>query len=84
MRRHSGIGTRLATGLMAMAIAVVPFRAAVALITGGEGNKPIADPGWPKGRGRRSSTTRAASPGGKGRRSAAASGTPSAAAMPGH
>ncbi len=49
MRRHSGIGTRLATGLMAMAIAVVPFRAAVALITGGEGNKPIADPGWPRG-----------------------------------
>jgi hypothetical protein len=27
----------------------VPFQAAVALIMGGEGNKPIADPGWPKG-----------------------------------
>ena len=35
--------------LLAVAIAAVPFRQAVALITGGEGNRPIADPGWPKG-----------------------------------
>src|SRR5262245_58152851 len=38
-----------ATWLLAAAIAAVPFRPAVALIMGGEGNKPIADPGWPKG-----------------------------------
>jgi hypothetical protein len=37
------------TGLLAAALAAVPFRAAVALIVGGEGNKPIPDPGWPKG-----------------------------------
>jgi hypothetical protein len=37
------------TILFALAIVVVPFRQAVALITGGEGNSPIADPGWPKG-----------------------------------
>ena len=35
--------------LLAMATAAVPSRQAVALITGGEGNRPIADPGWPKG-----------------------------------
>ena len=39
----------VATMLLAVAIAAVPFRQAVALITGGEGNGPIADPGWPKG-----------------------------------
>ena len=39
----------VATMLLAVAIAAVPFRQAVALITGGEGNRPIADPGWPKG-----------------------------------
>jgi hypothetical protein len=38
-----------ATGLLAAAISAVPFQDAVALITGGEGNKPITDPGWPKG-----------------------------------
>jgi hypothetical protein len=38
-----------ATLLLALAIVAVPFRQAVALITGGEGNGPIADPGWPKG-----------------------------------
>jgi hypothetical protein len=30
-------------------VAAAPGRPALALITGGEGNKPIADPGWPKG-----------------------------------
>ena len=30
-------------------ITVVPFQTAFALITGGEGNRPITDPGWPKG-----------------------------------
>ncbi len=35
--------------LFALAIAAVPFRQAVALIMGGQGNRPIADPGWPKG-----------------------------------
>ena len=34
---------------LAVAIAAVPFQQAFALITGGEGNRPIADPGWPKG-----------------------------------
>ena len=38
-----------ATGLLAVAIVAVPFQAAVALIIGGAGNKPVADPGWPKG-----------------------------------
>ncbi len=38
-----------AAGLLALSIAFVPLRSAVALIEGGEGNKPIADPGWPKG-----------------------------------
>lgn len=35
--------------LLAMMLTVVPFQAALALITGGEGNVPITDPGWPKG-----------------------------------
>ncbi len=39
----------VATLWLAVAILAVPFRQAVALITGGEGNRPIADPGWPKG-----------------------------------
>src|SRR6266568_6300967 len=34
---------------LAAAIAAFPFQTAVALITGGEGNKPLTDPGWPKG-----------------------------------
>ncbi len=37
------------TMLLALAMTVVPPQRAAALITGGEGNKPIADPGWPKG-----------------------------------
>jgi hypothetical protein len=39
----------VASLLLAVAILAVPFRQAVALIRGGEGNRPIADPGWPKG-----------------------------------
>lgn len=38
-----------ATMLLAIAMAAVPFQTAFALITGGEGNSPVADPGWPKG-----------------------------------
>jgi hypothetical protein len=41
--------TRLATAMLTAAIAAIPFQAAMALILGGEGNQPIADPGWPKG-----------------------------------
>jgi len=35
--------------VLLLSIAAIPSREAFALITGGEGNKPIADPGWPKG-----------------------------------
>ncbi len=49
MAKRTGFRTRLATGLLAAAIAIIPSQAAFALILGGEGNKPIADPGWPKG-----------------------------------
>ena len=35
--------------LLVLAMAAVPLREAWALITGGEGNKPLNDPGWPKG-----------------------------------
>ncbi len=35
--------------MLAFFVAAVPVREAAALITGGEGNKPIPDPGWPKG-----------------------------------
>jgi Carboxypeptidase regulatory-like domain len=38
-----------AAALLAASIAVVPAQPAFALITGGEGNEPIDDPGWPKG-----------------------------------
>jgi hypothetical protein len=38
-----------ATLALTAAIVVFPFQSAVALITGGEGNRPLADPGWPKG-----------------------------------
>src|SRR5215468_1049816 len=47
--RRSRLTVAAATGLLAATILAVPFRSASALITGGEGNKPIADPGWPKG-----------------------------------
>src|SRR3974390_1609048 len=35
--------------VLAVLLTAIPLRQAAALITGGEGNKPIADPGWPKG-----------------------------------
>jgi hypothetical protein len=38
-----------ATILLAITTAVVPVQTAFALITGGEGNTPRDDPGWPKG-----------------------------------
>src|ERR1700731_348167 len=34
---------------LALAITLIVSPQAFALITGGEGNSPIADPGWPKG-----------------------------------
>ncbi len=37
------------TMLLAAAIGLVSSRQAVALIAGGEGNRSIADPGWPRG-----------------------------------
>jgi hypothetical protein len=41
--------TRITTGLLITILTVVTSPEAFALITGGEGNKPIADPGWPTG-----------------------------------
>jgi len=38
-----------ATMLLAVMISAAPFQTAFALITGGEGNRPLRDPGWPKG-----------------------------------
>ena len=40
---------RFAVALLLAALAVLPAQEAFALITGGEGNTPIADPGWPMG-----------------------------------
>ena len=42
-------GLPMATGLLAAAIAAIPFQTALALIHGGKGNKPVPDPGWPRG-----------------------------------
>jgi hypothetical protein len=41
--------TRIATGLLITILAAVAPREAFALITGGVGNKPLPDPGWPAG-----------------------------------
>ena len=41
--------TRITTGLLIAILAVAAPPEAFALITGGEGNKPISDPGWPAG-----------------------------------
>lgn len=49
MTRQTRSATCLATAMLAAAIAAIPFRASMAIIIGGEGNQPIADPGWPKG-----------------------------------
>jgi hypothetical protein len=41
--------TRITTGLVLAILTVAVPGEAFALITGGEGNKPISDPGWPAG-----------------------------------
>ncbi len=41
--------SKAAAVLLALAMVAVPSREASALIMGGEGNKPVVDPGWPKG-----------------------------------
>jgi hypothetical protein len=44
--------SKLRAGLLALlaaALAAVPFQEAFALITGGVGNAPMRDPGWPEG-----------------------------------
>jgi Carboxypeptidase regulatory-like domain len=46
MASRNRLGTAL---VLLLSIAAIPSREAFALITGGEGNKPLADPGWPKG-----------------------------------
>jgi hypothetical protein len=46
---HSQRRQPAATVALVVAIALVSSPRAFALITGGEGNKPINDPGWPKG-----------------------------------
>ena len=48
MTPRTKLGTVLLLLLAAVLIAV-PSQEALALIVGGEGNKPIMDPGWPKG-----------------------------------
>ena len=37
------------TGLLVVTLAVLAPAKALALRTGGTGNEPVADPGWPKG-----------------------------------
>ncbi|HEX3449516.1 MAG TPA: hypothetical protein VHS97_14775, partial [Isosphaeraceae bacterium] len=41
--------TRITTGLLIALLAITDPGEAYALITGGEGNKPISDPGWHAG-----------------------------------
>ena len=41
--------SRIATGLLLTILAVSAPREASALITGGTGNTPLRDPGWPTG-----------------------------------
>lgn len=40
---------RVTAALLTAAVAILPVRSAFALITGGEGNQPVHDPGWPEG-----------------------------------
>jgi hypothetical protein len=54
MRRHPRFWNRqwfLAQAIVVVGLAILgaPFEPAFALITGGEGNQPISDPGWPAG-----------------------------------
>jgi Carboxypeptidase regulatory-like domain len=46
MAGRINLGTVLA---LLLCLAAIPTQSALALITGGVGNKPIGDPGWPKG-----------------------------------
>jgi hypothetical protein len=48
MTARTTFGTGLVL-LLSLALAAVPYREALALIEGGEGNSPLRDPGWPKG-----------------------------------
>jgi hypothetical protein len=48
MTTHTKLARSLVL-LFAAALVAIPFQEARALIIGGEGNKPIRDPGWPKG-----------------------------------
>ncbi|HEV3304506.1 MAG TPA: carboxypeptidase-like regulatory domain-containing protein [Planctomycetaceae bacterium] len=48
IQRPGGLRTAVILSL-AMAIGVLPAQRAHALIEGGRGNSPIADPGWPQG-----------------------------------
>src|SRR6476620_11825016 len=41
--------TRIAAGFLMTTLAVFAPGEAFALITGGEGNAPLTDPGWPRG-----------------------------------
>src|SRR3954470_1650597 len=43
------IMTRIKTGLLIAVFTALPSPESFALIMGGEGNKPINDPGWPAG-----------------------------------
>ena len=54
MPRHSRLhqrpsGCAVATTLCAVMLAAITSQSARAAIMGGEGNQPIADPGWPQG-----------------------------------
>lgn len=44
---HQGLAT--AAMLLTLTLGIIPLQTAFALITGGEGNSPIRDPGWPPG-----------------------------------
>ena len=70
---------RTLIGLVALLLAILAPAQASALISGGEGNDALADPGWPKGA-EAIFNDPAASPGGKARHLAAVSGMPSAGA----
>src|SRR5688572_6964231 len=48
MTRRPGFGASPLL-LLALTIAAIPSGGAASLITGGEGNKPLTDPGWSKG-----------------------------------
>jgi Carboxypeptidase regulatory-like domain len=50
--KQRGLGARqarAATHMFAFLVAALLFGEAAAMLTGGEGNKPIPDPGWPRG-----------------------------------